>query len=182
MQIISHKIALNPNNRQSTYFAKACGVARVAYNWGLAKWNDMYQLGEKPSESAIRKSLNAIKKHQFPWMYEVTKCAVQLAIKDDLNNAFKKFFNHEAAYPKFKKKGLKDSFHISNDQFDVKDQHIRIPNLGWVRMREALRFVGKILSATISRVANKWFLSITLEVSNLNYPGSENQVTAGVWI
>ncbi|BCJ88258.1 helix-turn-helix domain-containing protein [Effusibacillus dendaii] len=35
----SHKIALQPNNKQSTYFAKACGVARFAFNWGLADMN-----------------------------------------------------------------------------------------------------------------------------------------------
>ncbi|BCJ87052.1 helix-turn-helix domain-containing protein [Effusibacillus dendaii] len=43
----SHKIALQPNNKQSTYFAKACGVARFAFNWGLAEWKRQYEAGEK---------------------------------------------------------------------------------------------------------------------------------------
>jgi putative transposase len=52
---------------------------------------------------------------------------------------------------------------IRNDQFDVDGHHIRIPNLGKVRMQEALRFVGKIMSATISRIADRWFISIVVE-------------------
>ena len=181
MPTIAHKIELQPNNVQSTYFSKACGTARFAYNWGLAQWKKLYDAGERPYESIIRKQLNAIKREQYPWMLEVTKCAVQLAIKEDLQTAFKKFFAKQASYPKFKKKGHKDSFHISNDQFDIKGDHIRIPNLGWVRMRESLRFIGKILSATISRVANRWFVSITVEADMINNAGNnENQATAGV--
>ena len=49
--LISHKIALNPNNKQNTYFFKAAGVARFAYNWGLAEWNRQY--GEWKEASVI---------------------------------------------------------------------------------------------------------------------------------
>ncbi|WQT68066.1 helix-turn-helix domain-containing protein [Helicobacter pylori] len=41
---ITHKIALKPNNKHITYFKKAFGCARFAYNWGLAKWKENYQL------------------------------------------------------------------------------------------------------------------------------------------
>ena len=81
-----------PNNVQATYLAKACGVSRFAYNWGLAEWQRMYEAGEKVSEGMLRRKLNAIKKEQFPWMLEVTKCAVQSAIRNDLNSAFQNFF------------------------------------------------------------------------------------------
>lgn len=36
--IYGQVIELNPNNKQATYFKKACGVARFAYNWALAEW------------------------------------------------------------------------------------------------------------------------------------------------
>lgn len=58
---------------------------------------------------------------------------------------------------------------------------IRIPNLGWVRMRESLRFAGKIMSATISRVADRWFASITVDVPDQSHlPKAENQGAVGV--
>ena len=184
--LIAHKIALAPNNKQATYFAKAAGVARFAYNWALAEWQKQYELWKtdnqqpKPSQAALRRQLNSIKREQFPWMLEVTKNAPQMAIIQ-LGQAFKNFFSGHAAYPKFRKKGVHDRFSITNDQFSVDGSRIRIPHLGWVRMRETLRFSGKILSATISRVADRWFVSITVDTQDLSHlPKVENQGAVGV--
>jgi len=161
--ILAHRIQLDPNNKQRTYFAKASGVARFAYNWALAEWNRLYKLGEKVSESELRKQLNSIKRESFPWMLEVTKCAPQLSIMN-LGTAFKNFFTCGAGYPQFKKKGRHDSFEISNDQFTLKGRTIRIPNLGMVRLTEDLRFKGKIMGAAISRSADKWYVSIQVDM------------------
>lgn len=128
--LISHKIALQPNNKQATYFAKACGVARFAYNWALAEWKRQYEAGERPTEASLRRQLNTIKREQFPWMLEVTKNAPQMAIIH-LGKAFQNFFAGRAKYPTFKKKGIHDRFTLTNDQFVVRGKRIRIPNLGW---------------------------------------------------
>src|SRR5690606_16442132 len=146
--IVAHKIALDPNNVQATYFAKAAGVARFAYNWALAEWQRQYEAWKqdnslpKPSQAALRRQLNAIKREKFPWMLEVTKNAPQMAIIQ-LGEAFKNFFAGRAKYPQFRKKGKDDRFTLTNDQFSIDGCRIRIPNLGWVRMRESLRFAGK---------------------------------------
>jgi len=50
-------------------------------------------------------------------MMEITKCTPQLAIKNDLNNAFRNFIAKRSGFPRFHKKGVRDSFEISNDQF-----------------------------------------------------------------
>ena len=194
--IISHKIRLDPNHKQATYFAKAAGTARFAYNWALAEWQTQYAAWKndhtqpKPSQFSLRKQLNAIKREQFPWMLDVTKNAPQMAIIQ-LGAAFNNFFAGRAKYPQFKKKGKsRDSFTLTNDQFAIDPStgsghrgcRIRIPNLGLVRMRETLRFSGKILSATISRTADQWFASITVDIdhasatlSNHHLPPAENQ-------
>ena len=194
--IISHKIRLDPNHQQATYFAKAAGTARFAYNWALAEWQTQYAAWKndhtqpKPSQFSLRKQLNAIKREQFPWMLDVTKNAPQMAIIQ-LGAAFNNFFAGRAKYPQFKKKGKsRDSFTLTNDQFAIDPStgsghrgcRIRIPNLGLVRMRETLRFSGKILSATISRTADQWFASITVDIdhasatlSNHHLPPAENQ-------
>lgn len=184
--IIAHKIALDPNNAQATYFARATGVARFAYNWALAEWGRQYAAHKadtalpKPSQAALRRQLNAIKRDQFPWMLEVTKNAPQMAIIQ-LGDAFKHFFAGRAKYPRFRRKGVHDRFTLTNDQFALDGSRIRIPNLGWVRMRESLRFTGKILSATISRVADRWFASITVDTQDLSHlPKAENQGAVGV--
>ncbi|MBD3738992.1 MAG: IS200/IS605 family element transposase accessory protein TnpB, partial [Pseudomonas balearica] len=183
--IIAHKIALAPNNAQATYFARACGVARFAYNWALDQWQRQYEAWKadnsrpKPSQAALRRQLNASKREQFPWMLEVTKCAPQMAIIQ-LGEAFKNFFAGRAKHPKFRKKGVHDRFTLTNDQFSVEGSRIRIPNLGWVRMRESLRFAGKIMSATISRVADRWFVSIAVDTEDPPKRRAENQGAVGV--
>lgn len=184
--IIAHRIALDPNNVQATYFARAAGVARFAYNWALAEWQRQYAAWKadnslpKPSQHALRRQLNAIKREQFPWMLEVTKCAPQMAIIQ-LGEAFKHFWAGRAKHPKFRKKGMHDRFTLTNDQFSIDGRRIRIPNLGWVRMRESLRFTGKIMSATVSRVADRWFVSITVDTQDDSHlPQAENQGAVGV--
>jgi putative transposase len=184
--LIAHKIALDPNNVQATYFARAAGTARFAYNWALAEWQRQYEAHKadathpKPSQMALRRQLNSIKGEQFPWMLEVTKNAPQMAIIQ-LGQAFQNFFAGRAQYPKFRRKGIHDRFSLTNDQFSIDGSRIRIPNLGWVRMRETLRFTGKIMSATVSRVADRWFVSITVDTpDSLPLPKAENQGAVGV--
>jgi putative transposase len=184
--IISHKIRLNPNNQQATDLAKAAGTARFAYNWALAEWQTQYTAWKddntqpKPNPMALRRQLNNIKREQFPRMLEVTKNAPQMAIIQ-LGAAFNNFFAGRAKYPQFKKKGKsRDSFTLTNDQFSIDACHIRIPNLGSVRLRETLRFSGKILSATVSRTADQWFASITVDTDQNHLPPAENQGTVGV--
>ena len=134
----------------------------------------------KPSQQSLRRQLNAIKREQFPWMLEVTKCAPQMAIIQ-LGQAFQNFFAGRARYPQFRKKGVHDRFTLTNDQFSIDGCRIRIPSLGWVRMREPLRFAGKLMSATISRVADRWFASITVDTSDTSHlPKAENQGAVGV--
>lgn len=183
--IMAHKIALAPNNMQASHLARASGVARFAYNWALAEWKQQYAAWRldnslpKPSQYTLRRQLNSMKRSAFPWMLEVTKCAPQMAIIN-LGKAFQNFFAGRGKYPRFKKKGVNDAFTLSNDQVKVVGHRIKIPNLGWVRMHEALRFEGKILSATISRVADRWFASITVDVEERHQSISENQAVVGV--
>jgi putative transposase len=82
---------------------------------------------------------------------------------------------HIGGYPRFKKKGQHDSFYLSNDQFKLIKNRIRIPKLGWVKLTEEIRFSGKILSATVSRTADKWFVSISIQLKTSPFFVSENQ-------
>lgn len=200
--IRGHIIRLDPTDKQATHFSKACGIARLAYNWALAEWQKQYEQDKnyrddclakgitidenrlnKPSQGKLRKQLNAIKREKYPFMLEVTKCSPQLAIMQ-LGDAFKRFFKGESKYPQFRKKGVNDRFSLSNDQFKLKTINnkpfIQIPNLGLVRMRENLRFDGKILSAKVFKQGEKWFVSIALELAEIILPQSKIGQEAGI--
>lgn len=172
--IIARRIARDPNN------AKAAGVARVAYNWALAErqrqyaaWNLNNSL-PKPSQQALRRRLNAIKREPFPWMPEVATCAPQMAIIQ-FGEAFKPFQAGRAKHPKFRKKGVHDRVTLANDQFSLDVRRIRIPNPGWVRMRESLRVPGTIMSAAVSRASDRRFVSITVDADDPPKRRAENE-------
>lgn len=185
-----HKIKLNPNQEQEIYFRKACGVARHAYNWALAEWNRQYEAGEKPNEANLRKQYNAIKPVEFPWALEVTKCAPQQAIKN-AGTAYKNFFDRlkkgkkgrDAGYPQFKKKGIRDSFRADNgpatkgaNAVPTDGKKIKLPVIGWIRMREAVRFSGSIQSTTVSRMADGWYISVLVETQDVLQAKTNNGV------
>lgn len=174
----THKIRLDPTFKQMTYFRKACGVARFTWNWALAKWEEKYKTGEKPNALALKKEFNALKSESFPWVYEVTKYASQQPFIH-LQKGFQGFFAKRTKYPKYKKKGIHDSFYIGGDQVQIEKKQIKIPNLGWVRLMEYLRFEGKITGVTLSRSANYWFISVSVETSSIPKP-CENQASIGV--
>jgi putative transposase len=160
---LTHKICLAPTIKQEQYFRKACGTARFTWNWAKNEWQNQLELGLKPTALKLKKQFNALKPVDFPWTYEVTKYASQQPFIF-LQTAFLRFFEGTSRYPKFKKKGHRDSFYVGNDQFKVNGNHLKIPKLGSIKMREALRFQGEIVSATISRTANKWFVSLTVKL------------------
>ena len=178
---ISHKIELKPNNKAKTHFKKAFGCARLAYNWALAKWQENYKLGIKSSIYDIRKEFNAIKKEQYPFAYEVSACATMQPFRD-LDRAFKKYFadlkKGKVSYPKFKKKkDNQDSYHIDSCQIIIKDnKYLKIPNLGLVKMKEKLRFTGKINNVVISQKANKFFASFCMEITKAEYKRTHQKV------
>jgi len=182
---LAHRIRLDPNNVQATYLARCAGTARFAYNWALDEWKRQYEACKldpalpKPNEAALRRQLNAIKREMFPWMLEVTKNAPQMAIQQ-LGCAFENFFKGRARYPRFRRKGRDDRFTLTNDQFSVEEKRIRIPKLGWLRMCESLRLTGRIVSASIDRVADRWYASIVVDINGSFLPPTENQGAVGM--
>jgi len=164
--ILTHKICLAPTFKQEEYFRKACGTARVTKNWALNEWQKQYESGLKPTALKLKKRFNALKPVDFPWTYDVTKYANQQPFIF-LQTAFNRFFNGTSSYPQFKKKGHHDSFYIGNDQFKVSGSRLKIPKLSAIKRHETLRFCGELVSATISRVADKWFVSLSVKLESV---------------
>jgi putative transposase len=176
--IFAHQIALDLTQAQEAYCRRAAGTSRFVYNWGLSEWQRQYQAGEKPTAQGLKKQWNTLKHERYPWVAEVHKDANQQPFTH-LARAFQKFLRHEAGYPAFKKKGHHDSFYISNDKCEIAGTRLRMPVLGWVRMREALRFTGKVMSVTISRIAQRWYASISVQIETAPAV-CENQAIVGV--
>ncbi len=114
------------------------------------------------------KLLNSLKKTQFPWMYECSKCVPQEALRN-LGRAFKNFYRglkngKKIGFPKFKSKGTNDSFRLYGT-IRFEGRNIQLPRIGKIRIKEKRKryYKGRILSVTVRRRANRWFVSVTVE-------------------
>jgi putative transposase len=165
MPSLSHKIRLYPNKKQERFFVKSCGCSRFVYNWALATWKQEYELGNKPHYNKLAAKLTEFKKQNL-WLNNPAVCSLQRAIRN-LESGFKKFFKKKAKYPNFKKKGQRDSFYLTNQSVSVQNKKLKIPKVGLVNLAEPLRLKGKIMGAVISRTADKWFVSINVELQEL---------------
>jgi putative transposase len=178
MRIIrGYKTELDLNNRQRTACAKHAGAARYAYNWGLRRKIDTYEAtGKSPTAIDLHRELNALKKTELGWMYEVSKCAPQEALRN-LDQAFNHFFRRvkqkkqgklkgAVGFPRFKsRKRGRGSFRLTGSIHVFQDR-IQLPRLGQLRLKERgyLPTTGvHILSATVSERAGRWFVSIQVE-------------------
>ena len=164
----AYRYEMNPNATQRIAFARHAGVARFAFNWGLARRIRYYRLFKKSANAArLKKHLNKIKAKRFPWLSEVSTYAVQSAMAD-LDKAFANFFaglkkGSKTGFPKFKKKGKsRDSFRLYGSMH-VYERHVQLPRIGAVRLKELPKVEGKIKSMTVSREADRWYVSIATE-------------------
>jgi len=166
--LIAHKIALDPTQAQRLHFARAAGTARFAWNWALAEWKRQYAEGGKPSHYTLRKHLTTIKREQFPWMFDVSKCVVQEAIID-LDAAYQAFFAKRTKFPRFKSRRDKPSFCAANEAgtFRADGKRIKLPVIGWVQMREQVRFSGALKRATVSCEAGRWFVALMIDTQDV---------------
>ena len=171
------KTELDLNNAQRNACLRHAGAARWAYNWGLTRKIEAYQNGLKvPSAIDLHRELNILKKIELSWLYEVSKCAPQEALRN-LDRAYADFFrrlkqrkagkNIEVGFPRFKsrKKGL-GSFRLTG-AIRVYEKAIQLPRLGILRLKERgyLPLTGAhILSATVSEKAGRWFVSLQVEI------------------
>lgn len=193
MKIRSYRLELKLNEFQKVLCNKSSGTSRFAYNWMLKKLTDNYECAKK---DAKEKGLDKVScelgtsmdwhkewvllKNELPWIRETSSKCGQEALRN-LESAFKHFFSKKSGYPKFKKKGRKDSFGLEGQVF-VSSTHIQLPTFGKVRLKEKfypiLEGRVKLSQVTVSRQADKWFVSFFIkETEELPTLPATNEIT-----
>lgn len=169
------KIELKLNNSERTLMAKHVGFSRFIYNYGLAMYNGLdhqiYKGGVNKKLLAIKKVLTNFTKKQpgFAWMNELSSRVYQNAFRD-LNNAFSRYFKGLGERPTFKSKKDKNSFTVDASNGLVlleSGKKLKIPTLGTFRLKEALKHKFITQTFTISRTANKWFVSFAVNADKI---------------
>ena len=170
--LLGFKTELYPNNQQKTLLAKHAGVARHAYNWGLWLTKNILTHNSNNPDSKLKfptaidlhKLLVAMVKPNNCWYYEVSKTAPQYALRY-LSVAWKRCFSKVSGQPQFKKKGRDDSFTLDGS-ISVGFNRIKLPRIGWVKTFEILPDNVNPKSVTISKKADRWFVSFKIETES----------------
>ena len=178
----AYRFALDPTPEQERALCSHAGAARFAWNWGLAKCIERYEAeGRWYSAIDLHKLWNAEKKADpaLAWWSENSKCCYQEAFRD-LDRVLRDFVKSKKGqrkgrrlgFPRFKKRRkCRDSFRFTTGAIRCGGSAVTLPRLGTIRTHESTRKLARrigngtarILSATVSRTAQRWFVSFTVE-------------------
>ena len=177
----AYKLRIYPTNSQRELIEKTFGSTRYIYNNFLAERKSKYE--ESKTKISVYQQLKELAnlKNEKEWLREIDSCALQACVYN-LDDAFQKFFKGNG-YPKFRAKGVHESFRTNNTlntyknkkyesiRIDFNKRIITLPKLKEVKFRgyrTTKEIVGKIKSATISKDANKYFVSVLVEMPFIN--------------
>jgi putative transposase len=163
---------LAPNAAQRAALANHAGAARWAWNWGLSVRRKAFRRRrETLTAIELHRLLNRLKRTpRYRWLYEVSKCAPQEALRD-LDRAYANFWRGRSSgrrvgLPRFKKRGrCPERFRLTG-AIRVEPGVVVLPRIGRVATKEATgKFGGRILSASCRREADRWYIALTVEAS-----------------
>ena len=163
----AYKFRLEPTFEQRILFRKFAGCVRVVWNKGLVLQQARHQAGEKKlGYAGLCKELTAWRNDpETPWLAEAS-VDVEQQILRDLETAYKRFFDKLSDFPRFKKKGARDSFRFPQPKsirLDQAGERILLPKLGWLNYRRSRKVQGLVRNVTVSLKAGHWYVSIQTE-------------------
>ena len=170
------KIELKLTVAQKIKVCQTIGTERFIYNEYIKYNQEQYKLGNKfISANDFSKYINNVYLPNNPdkkWIKDVSSKSVKQAMIYG-EKAFKNFFKGLNAFPVFKKKGKNElgAYFVKNNKTDFEfcRHKIKIPTLKFVRVKE-YGYIPKnanIKSGTITKIADKYFLSLIIEVKDV---------------
>ena len=158
------KFEIMPNGEQIRKMKQFCGCSRFVFNRALVYRNEQYE-ADKSFKFSYNKIANLLPewKRELTWLKDCHSQVLQQALKD-LESSFKNFFAKRSDFPKFKRKGEKDSFRFPQGcKLEQQNNRIYLPKIGWIRYRNSRDVVGEIKNVTVSRKSGKWYISVQTE-------------------
>ena len=170
------KTEINPNEDQKIKIHKTIGVARFVYNFYIAENKKTYKKDKSfLSANEFSKYLNndfIPNNKDYLWIKEVSSKSTKESMRN-AETAFKRFFKGLSGFPKFKKKNKSNvkMYFVKNNKDDcICERHrIKIPTLGWVRLKEKGYIPTSkdgyiITSGTVSYRAGRYYTTCLIDV------------------
>ena len=155
---------LYPTDEQAQQMAQIAGSCRFVYNLALEQRRDWHRPGRKFSFASQCREVTVLRA-EVDWLKAAPVHTLQQALKD-LDRAYQNWWAGRAGAPTPRKKGLHDSFRFP-DPVSIKVERtgkssgrIKLPKLGWIKLRGWYAIPGDICNATVSRRAGQWHVSV----------------------
>lgn len=159
----AYQFELRPSGEQLRNLRQFAGSCRFVYNKALALNTERYNQKEKHLGYARLCALLPNWKLEHHFLSEVPAQALQQALKN-LERAYTNFFQKRADFPKFKKKGQRESFRVPQGfEVDNGNGRIKLPKMGWMRYRKSQEVLGAAKNVTIRESCGKWFIAVQTE-------------------
>ena len=172
--LLAHKVELRPSKEQHEKLLQWVGTTRHCFNNLLGNFS---KDGVKFSKKNAREYLYNTLRVENEWYSDVSQAILQESI-NDLENSYRRFFKKLGGYPRFKKRGGRDSFSIRDKtKFKIEKRNLYLEKFNKgkngkpLKLREKLRFEGTPKQVTISYRSGKWWASILIEGCP-NYKGN----------
>lgn len=176
----TYKTEIKPTTEQVNKIKQNIGTCCWVYNQYIklnTRLYKMYQRGlldKKQTrfisagdfEDSITGQLKT--KKDFFWINQCDGYARKIVLIN-AENAFKKFFQGKANFPRLKKYNGQDvKLHLKsrkNDNWVVQRHRINIPTLGFIKLKEFgyLPTDDKVVTGTVSNEAGRYYVSITVD-------------------
>jgi len=175
------KFEMMPNGEQQRDMRRFAGARRFVYNKALDIQKANHESGGKYIGYVDMANRLPEWKKEFEWLKESPSHTLQQSLKD-AERAFKNFFEKRAGFPRFKKRGVGDSFRFPDSkqfEIDKANSRIKLPKLGWIRFRQSREILGTAKNITVSQSGGKWFASIQTE-REVKHPVPEATTAVGI--
>ena len=177
----AYKFRMYPTRDAQAKLNSFMGTSRFIYNYYLNERINRYK-NEKLSYSLwdMKKDLKLLQE-KYKWLKDVDGCLLRTTL-DDLDRAYSNFFK-DSGFPRFKSKNHHDTYrtvcirsshkdnNYSNIKVDLERRVIKLPKIEEIKIRgyrNLKLFDKKIINATISKEANKYYVSVLAEEEDTN--------------
>lgn len=171
-RMVGQRFRLYPTDTQADQLKQAAGACRALYNAALEQRRTAYRSHGVTLNSFSQNAdlTDLLHSGDFPWVGKfASRDSLKIALRD-LDAAYSRFFKRLGGFPKFKRRGVSDSFKCSPGTYGFRRLNrrwaeVRVPKVGWIRLRLHAPIRGQLRSATFSRDAIGWHVSIAVNLT-----------------
>ena len=168
MNVVAHRIEMDVNNKQASALRQHCGAARVAFNHALSDFKKGLEEDEWRNDKTLRPRFNKVKHMEYPWLKGLSANVAKNAIVH-CGEAIDKWrkgkkSKRKVGFPKFrsiKRTGYRYQADNGAGSVKVDGKQVKLPKIGWLKMRETPRFNGLARKAFIKERGGRWFITLT---------------------